>query len=203
MASKTARGSERCLMSPTRHSMSSPTPCSAAWVLGAADHLRREVDAGHPRATFGQGDGELAAAAPGIEHAGAGREAEGVPDAVEVAFAVWGQRVRLGAGVPPLGAGVPGGAGAFQPARLVGLPCGRDRSGPGAEGAGGSSGRAEDGVWVVDGLPLAMSPPGGRVDLARIGASQAGVLSGWPPPCDDRLRLGDPDRASAPYRSGR
>ena len=85
-----------------------------------AEHLRRKIDPSDFRPARGEGDGELPAAAAGIEDARPRLQAQRVPDAVEVGRAVGRQHVRLSAGVPAFGPGVPGSAGTLQPGGAVG-----------------------------------------------------------------------------------
>lgn len=81
----------------------------------AANHLRSEVNSCDPRTALSEGDGILAAATAGIEQVRAWTEVERFPDAFEIGCAIRGLGVGFGAGVPALGAGIPGGAGVCQP----------------------------------------------------------------------------------------
>ena len=75
-----------------------------------ADHLGREIDRRHARAALGKCDGPLATATAGVKDARIPAQPKGIPDAIKLSTAVWRQGVGLGAGVPTLGAGVPGDA---------------------------------------------------------------------------------------------
>ncbi len=88
-------------------------------IASKADHLGREIDPGHARAALGERDGPLTTAAAGVEEARIPAQPQGIPDAIELSIAVCRQGIGLGPGVPTLGAGVPGGAGALEPAGMI------------------------------------------------------------------------------------
>ena len=96
-----------------RHVARAPFDIQAAcagMIASEADHLGGEIDPGHARAAFGKCNGPLATAAAGVKEARIPVQPQGIPNAIELSTAVCRQGIGLGPGVPPLGAGVPGGA---------------------------------------------------------------------------------------------
>ena len=95
-------------------------PASLAGMLASeTDHLGREIDRRDASASLGKCDCPLTSAAAGVKNARIPVQPQRVPDAIELRTAIRRQRVRLGPGIPTLGAGVPRGARALKPAVVI------------------------------------------------------------------------------------
>src|SRR5215213_7474153 len=78
----------------------------AGIVTGEAYHPGRKIDPSDARATLGERNGPLTTAAAGVQEARPTAQPQGVPDAIELEFAVRGNGIDLSPRVPTLGASI-------------------------------------------------------------------------------------------------